>query len=91
MSIEINKDYTDHHLVTIVSQVSTSDIEKALTDLSDPSVQSIKFILKASDASEYLTIQMLALLRKEKKAISLEWADHKPSITILSIIESIVK
>ncbi|HYF69517.1 MAG TPA: hypothetical protein VD884_15335 [Ohtaekwangia sp.] len=91
MGIDINTTNTDQHLVTILGQVSARDTEKVLTDLTSSSVQSIKFILNASHAYEYLTLQMLAMLRKENKSISLEWVDHKPSVTILSIIESIVK
>lgn len=91
MNIQLNKENPDQHIVTITGPVTAIDIEKVMTDLVDESGQPIKFMLKSSNASDYLIIQLLAILRKEQKSISVEWVDHKPSITILSIIESVLR
>ncbi|RAW00530.1 hypothetical protein [Pseudochryseolinea flava] len=77
--------------LTITERVTSADF---INDLYQDLLQRqapIKFELNSVLAHDYMLVQMMGLLAKEKKTISIVWLDHKPASPIAEVIEALIQ
>ncbi len=88
--IEIMKAGPGQFAVNVVSRTNADDISQSLSELRDADIATITFTMPAASASDFMLVQLLALLKKEGKHILCCWTDHEPSAPIQTIFESLI-
>lgn len=77
-------------VVNVSGPLRVADIEQVLKNVATNYTGEVLLNLAAASGSDYLLVQLLALLRKEGHNVHVNWTDHKPSNTIHTIIETLL-
>lgn len=77
--------------VTIQPKPSSETLRNLIRSVMNDDVQSILFSMPAALATEFRVVQLLAILHKQGKEVSIEWNDQAPTGPVHQIISAITK
>lgn len=88
--ISIVTDNDGYRKAEVSGKPGVHDVQHLLEEMSSAEINSLSISMPATAAQDFMLIQVLALLRKEGKTITITWTDHEPGSHLLETIKSLI-